>query len=130
MNDERQIVYNAIITPDGTILESRNRHDYVTHLDANGEEYMNDGGTSYIRRNKNVEEYTDITLYSDSPHEKIRECITWGTYGIKGDQPLNFIKLKDMETDHIKNILSSLSHIENWRRNIFENELKYRESGF
>ena len=31
-------------TPDGTILESKHRHDYVTHLDANGNEYMLDGG--------------------------------------------------------------------------------------
>ena len=40
----RELVYNAIQTPDGTILRSRHRHDYVTHKDANGKTYMLDGG--------------------------------------------------------------------------------------
>jgi len=37
------ILSNRMKTPDETILESINRHDYVTHTDANGKEYMLDG---------------------------------------------------------------------------------------
>jgi hypothetical protein len=44
MRDETRIVANRIRTPDGTILESKHRHDYVTYTDANGKQYMVDGG--------------------------------------------------------------------------------------
>ena len=39
-----ELLLNQIKTPDGTILRSHSRHDYVTHVDANGHEYMVDGG--------------------------------------------------------------------------------------
>jgi len=72
---ERKLVYNAIRTPDGTLLESLNRHDYRTHLDKNGETYVNDGGNEYIRRSLNKIEAEDLSVYTDSPHEQIRKVL-------------------------------------------------------
>jgi len=46
---ERKIVLNRIKTPDGTILTSYHRHNYVSHID-NGELYAVDGGNDYLRR--------------------------------------------------------------------------------
>lgn len=43
------IVYRALITPDGTILHSRHRHDFVGHDDKNGKFYAIDGGLDYCR---------------------------------------------------------------------------------
>ena len=104
-NDEPVIVHNSIRTPDGTVLDSHHRHDYKTYQDENGETYMVDGGTQYLRRSMNKEPYEDLSVYSDEPFEKIREVLTWGTRGKNGDQPLKWVVLKDMDTDHIKAIL-------------------------
>ena len=44
IKENPKILSNKMRTPDGTILESKHRHDYVTHTDANGKEYMLDSG--------------------------------------------------------------------------------------
>ena len=55
LNSTPRLILNRIKTPDGTILTSYNRHDYVSYEDANGLEYMVDGGLEYLRRNVNNE---------------------------------------------------------------------------
>jgi len=110
-----------------TELVSYDRHDYKTHLDANGEEYMVDGGTNYLRRNKCKEEYTETSLYSDTEHEVIRNVFTWGTYGINGDQPLRQILLNNMDTAHIKAILKTQTRLPKHTKQLFKDELDYRD---
>jgi hypothetical protein len=42
------------------------RHDYVTYTDANGLDYMVDGGNDYLRRNVHTEApYEELTIYED-----------------------------------------------------------------
>lgn len=120
------LLVSAIITPDGTRLESRHRHDYQTHIDNNGEEYMIDGGTDYIRRSLNNERATDAFVYTDDTHEVIREAFKWGTYGKNGDQPLELIPLKSLDTSHIEAILRTQSHLKSHVTKVFEDELRYR----
>lgn len=98
------LILNALRTPDGTVIQSRHRHDYVTYTDANGKTYMVDGGLDYIRRNVHQDQ-VDLSLYDDQPHEVQRVVLTWGTYGIKGDQPLSYIRIADMETGHLEAVL-------------------------
>lgn len=106
MENTKRLIRNAIKTPDGTILNSRDRHDYKTHVDANGKTYMIDGGISsgYIRVSSNGDE-VNMCLYDDEPHDVQREVLTWGSYGKKGDQPLTIKKISDMETEHIEAVL-------------------------
>ena len=119
------MIRNAMRTPDGTILQSRHRHDYVTHTDDNGKFYMLDGGLSYVRRSANGdEEMMAVTLAE--PHEEIREACDWGTYGINGDQPLSYITLCDMTTDHIEAVLKNVSSINPAIKTAMQNELEYR----
>ena len=120
-----QIVANMIRTPDGTILRSYHRHDYVTHIDTkDGKEYMVDGGLAYLRRN--VGNHTELSVYSTDPHSMIRNVFRWGTYGIEGDKPLRWVKLKDMDEDHIQAIIDKCLHVPKWRIDIFKNELHHR----
>jgi len=128
MNKLDQIIANQILTPDGTILRSHHRHDYVSYVDKNGEEYMVDGGTDYLRRSVNTKyPAKDITVYASDPHSAIREAFMWGTRGVDGNQPLVRKYLKDLDTDHVEAILETQHHISDCTREVFQNELKYRK---
>lgn len=123
----KHIVLNRIKTPDGTILISRHRHDYVTHIDANGETYMVDGGTDYLRRNVNTEPFEEQSIYTDEPHYKIRQGFYWGTRGKDSNQPVEFKPLKELDTAHIEAIIQTQSHLPGWRIEIFKAELAFRK---
>lgn len=102
------IVRNSMITPDGTELNSRGRHDYVSHTDENGDVYITDGGRSYLRRSINDKPATDTSVYLYHGHERVREAYDWGTYGINGDQPLEYKLLKDMNDGHIQALIDQI----------------------
>lgn len=121
----QSIVYNAIRTPDGTVIESRHVHDYQTYTDANGKTYMVDGGMEYLRRNAH-DDYTDLSVTLDDGHEAVREALTWGTRGIDNKQPLTYVKLRDMDTDHIVACLTTQHQMHKNIRTAMQNELLYR----
>lgn len=100
--NERSIVHNAIQTPDGTIIISRHRHDYVEYKDANGNDYIVDGGLDYLRRGYTVHDFTELSLYDDDPFEKIRKVVTRGGRGIDGKQPLTFVPICDMNDEWLE----------------------------
>lgn len=129
MMSEARIVANRIRTPDGTILESMHRHDYRTYVDANGKEYMVDGGLDYLRRNVHDDApYEELSVYADDLHIEIRNVFKWGTRGKDGKQPLKYVVLKDLTTEHIEAILDTQSHIAGHIRKIFIDELSFRDS--
>jgi hypothetical protein len=119
------IIYNALRTPDGTVIQSTNRHDYQTHEDANGKKYMLDGGLDYVRSSANGDEVY-LTVDLDDGHDIVREAMTWGTYGINGDQPLKFIKLSEMDTAHIQACLDTQGHMYPQLRTAMSAELEHR----
>lgn len=121
------LIYQAIKTPDGTILESTHRHDYKTYVDANGEKYMIDGGLDYKRRSINKIPAQDISLTTNSPHKEIRKVFTWGTYGKNGDQPLKRIKLMDITDEHL-DALVTLTYVRDFIIQLFKNEIEYRKN--
>jgi hypothetical protein len=121
-----QIVCNRIRTPDGTILQSHHRHDYVTYIDYNELEYMVDGGHDYLRRTvHNDEPYVEMSLTMDDPFEDIRRGFTWGTRGKDGKQPLTWVPLCQLATDHIIAILET-QNLADYVTELMEKELEYR----
>lgn len=122
----KRIIVNRIKTPDGTILESCHVHDYRTYIDANGKEYMVDGGREYLRRTVYEDApYSELSIYEDEPFEMIRLVLTWGTYGKTGDQPLTFVALYTMSDDHIRAIIRQKQGA-GWIRDFMKKELIYR----
>ncbi len=126
----QQLVYNAIRTPDGTLLVSRNRHDYKTHVDDNEEMYMLDGGLDYIRTSVNDEPAESLAVYLNDDFKDVRAVLEWGSRGVNGDEPLHYIKLSSMETDHIIAVLDECFYISEWRKDVMEQELTYRDENW
>jgi hypothetical protein len=124
----RKLLLNAIITPDGTYLESTHRHDYRSYVDANGETYMVDGGTEYIRRSVNNEPAVDACVYSDDGHAKIREAFTWGTLGKSGTDKPTRKKLSELTDEHIAAIIETQYTVSPAIKKLFYDEVTYRKT--
>ena len=122
------ILSNRMLTPDGTILESKHRHDYVTHLDANGKEYMLDGGLDYVRSSANGDEQY-LTICSDDPHEVLRDAVKWGTYGKNGDEPLKHVAISDLDPYHLRAILDTQQKtMRPALAKVMQDEVEYRDA--
>jgi hypothetical protein len=128
-----RILYNAIKTPDGTVIESKHRHDFVCHIDANGRRYCVDGGLNYLRRTADIFDYEDLSVMDDENHETRRKCLFWGiNYTKEGkwiEEGTIWKHIKDLDTDHIENIIQGnyVRHVPFYEE-VFRDELKYRRN--
>jgi len=120
------LVVNALITPDGTRLQSYSQYDFKEYVDANGKRYMVDGGLSYQRRSANGDEVDDSLFLNVDEFTVIRDKVTWGTYGKNGDQPLRCVPVSEMSNDHIQAVLDTQKHIHPNLREVLVMEREYR----
>ena len=124
---EQSIIANRIRTPDGTVLQSFNRHDYKTHVDkVTGEVYGVDGGCDYLRRIGSMKDCEELSVFSTDSHDMVREAMHWGTRGRAGTGPLRYIPLMKMTTDHIEACLDTQSRMHPHFRQAMLKELEYR----
>ena len=123
-----KLIANRWQTPDGTILWSKHRHDFVAHRDTiTGEVMFTDGGTNYIRASGIG--LKDVCVYSDGTFELEREWVLWGRNYDKDMNRLEeteWIPIKDLDTDHIYKILE-LNIPDSYRR-LMEEEIIHREN--
>lgn len=129
MKEDRILLVNSIQTPDGTILVSRHRHDFVKHLDAvTNTEYIIDGGGDYLRWIPGGD-YKDLSVYSDDPHEKIRKGVERGGRGINGDEPLTYVTLDKINDAWLAAIITYEEEHRpgNFYLPIYRKEVEYRK---
>lgn len=121
---DKQLIYSALRTPDGTIIPSLHRHDYRTYLDQNGKIYMIDGGTDYLRASCNGDEKF-ISVYSDEDYEKVRKYAYRTGYGKPGapDYGSKRVTFFDEMTD--EHLLFSISYVESLSADL-ENNVHYQ----
>lgn len=128
MNSSR-LISQKIKTPDGTILESRHRHDFRTHFDkVSNELYMVDGGLDYARRSLNTVPATEMSVCLEDGIDVVRHELTWGTRGKDGSQPFRLVKLSEMTDDHIQACLDTQPYMHPHYRVAFQMELEYRRT--
>ena len=127
---ENRIIYNAIKTPDGTILHSKHVHDFITYKDKNGKQYGVDGGNNYLRRIGDISDIEDISVYDDNKHETRRKYLCWGRNFDKDMNRLprtEWIPIKEMSTEHIQAIIDGgFAESNVYFNDIFKDELKFR----
>ena len=118
-----KILLNRIRTPDGPLLTSYHRHDYRTHMDKNGKEYMVDGGTDYLRRSAHGDEECRSVMLSSS-HNENAKAAHWGTFGKHGDQPRHYVSVRDMTNEHLKAVLETQDRMAPHLMSIMHRELE------
>ena len=122
MND-RKILANWIMCPDGVMLPSFSTHDFRQHGDT-----AVDGGLEYLRR---VGNYVEMSVFDDDPHEVIRRFVCRGTSGKNGDKPFHWIPIFKMSDEYLKATIewNKTFGREGNRFNVhYHNELEYRKN--
>jgi len=124
-----KLIYNAIKTPDGTVLQSIHVHDYKQYVDKISlHTYMVDGGLDYLRRNL-LNDQEELSFYEDTPFKEIRQKLHRGTYGKSGKDPLSYIRLKDMTIGHLYDTVkyNEERNITGFLSELYPREIEYRQ---
>lgn len=101
------IIQNAVYIPVlDRYLISRHRHDYQEARLPNGDLVAVDGGLDYVKRSGDYVDYQEMTLTTSDPDETVYQKLLWGTRGVLGNEPLRYIRVKDMEPLHARRVLA------------------------
>jgi hypothetical protein len=90
---------------------------------------MLDGGTEYQRYGGKVLKHVDLsgTIYLTDGFEKCRIAPIWGSYGKDGTDPIKYMSVSEMDTEHLGTVIKEMGHrIEKWRLDLMKQELEQR----
>lgn len=124
----RKLIANIWRTPTGEILQSKHRHDI--QVDSAGN-YIDGGIEGYTRRGGDIlnEKWENLCVYTDDPHEKIREAFVWKSYGKNFSQPEGvYTLLKDLTDEHLIAVCETQTHLPDYIMKVFRNEIRFRET--
>lgn len=134
---EKILIANRIQTPDGTILWTKHRYDFVCHIDkVNGERYCLDGGNDYTKVSYEKTPPIYCPIYSTDDFEIVRENLLRGTYGKDGKDNFKFVPLCEMSDEWILNVIEYMNNFDRYELveddtfntylELFHKELDYR----
>lgn len=124
---EQIVLSTATCKKCGDVLISRHRHDYV--MCGCDNKTMLDGGTEYQRFGGKVLKYVDLsgTIYLSDGFEKCRTAPIWGSYGKDGTEPVKYMSVSEMDTEHLGAVIKEMGpRIEKWRLDLMKQELEDR----
>lgn len=122
---------NSIKTPDGTILVSKHRRDYVSYTDKNGQYYAVDGGSDYLKRGFDIADYEELSIEDDGQFETRRKYLRWGK---NFDKDMNKLPdtiwetIENLNTGHIEAILDGGFCKNEIYLDTFKKELEWRKT--
>ena len=93
--------------------------------------YIDGGIEGCIRRGGDIlnGDWENLCVYTDDPHEKIREVFIWKSYGKNFSQPEGvYTLMKDLTDDHIIAICETQTHLPDYIMKVFRNEIRFRET--
>jgi len=102
---EKFLIQNSVTCLEcGETLISEHVHDYKTC--GCPQATMCDGGGDYGRfGGKDLAKVQTNYIYSDAPHEQIREVVSRGSRGKSGRAKLTYIKLADIDDEYLQAII-------------------------
>lgn len=87
-----------------------------------------DGGKDYTKRTfKDINLIEDFSIKDTSTPEEIRARLLWGTRGKGGTEPLRFLPIGQLTTEHLEAILRTQTQINELYRNAIVTELRIRK---
>lgn len=110
-----------------TVVRSKFRHDYVT---CKCGDVSVDGGTLYSRCIfKDFNKVESLQVYDDGKHETRRVNALWGMLDKKRNGYV-YKPISELTDEHIVNILNNVNDINKIYKQIFEDEIIWREQQF
>ena len=101
----KQLIASIWRTPDGTFLNSRIVHDFVSHDDKVAQEtYFVDGGTQYIRTSVNTLPMANLCAHANDHIAEVRKKLRRGT--LMPDGSRRWVILKNMSDKHVESCIT------------------------
>ena len=123
----KKLVFKALVTPDGTILNSMSQNDYKGHTDANGDYYSVDGGNDEYTWGTGDGQESYLHLYNDDPIEDLRYVVGRSGYGNPSSDDYGSWRcalLYQMSTSWVKASIEFTS--KEYLKDLYNRELQYR----
>ena len=92
-----------------------------------------DGGNSYTRRLfNNINDFEELTVYSEAPYEVIRQNLHRGSMGKHGNGPLTWVKLSDIDDDYLTSLIDYVGKFttRTWQYEYYIKEKEFRECNY